>query len=531
MIVFRQERTRHAVKLYIYIFNNNYSGDIILVATYRLARPVCTLGLLVGIQALLLLQPVAAQTPATPEARASVTVTGQRKMQDPSEFIAADSRVLGRKFASSCAYMSTYNPYEDDLFLDYIQSFHGLSSEVSTIRDTAPMGDAANPNSTMGSEFNDPNPDFNDPNKPLQNQMDPSVKCGNTDRRFASGRNYIARKDKTLNLALNAYDSGNYPEALVQFKENYRKLGTDFAALMIGRIYLDGKGVPADTKQAIVWMEKAVHQRFAPQDRMRFDPRHPELMSVRAETAMSLAKIYLVGQGVPRDPRKARDYYEVAAESGYAPANSMLGAAYLAGFAGDKNPDKAVKYLKEAGEAGYAPALYQLGKAYYTGGAVPKDWKLAGAYFTAAAKEGHPGAQLAAARMYDFGESVAPDPQRALVYYKEAAIKGVPAAQNALATYFYKGEVVEKNLETARKLFNSAAMQAQPDAMYNLAVMTRNGEGGARDLSMAYVWFTLAQQARYPDAELALAEVRPQLSAAELAKADAILKPAGKAAQ
>lgn len=501
-----------------------------MVATYRIARPVRTLGMLVGLHAALLLQPAVAQTQEAPAARPTVTVTGKRKMQDPSEFIAADSRVLGRKFASSCNYMSGYNPYEDDLVLDYIQGFHGLTSEIDTIRDGSPMGDASGKN-TMGTDFNDPSPDYNDPAKPLTSQMDPAVKCGNADRRFAAGRNYIARKDKTLNLALNAYDSGNYPEALSQFQQNYRKLGTDFAALMLGRMYLEGKGAPASAPQAVEWLQTVVNQRFGPSDRMRFDPKHPEFMSVRAEAAMTLAKIYMVGQGVPRDARKARDYYDVAADAGYIPANSMLGAAYLTGFAGDKNPDKAVKYLKEAGEAGYAPALYQLGKAYYTGDGVAKDWKLAGAYFAAGARQGHPGAQLAAARMYDFGESVAPDPKRALGYYKDAAIKGVPAAQNALATYFYKGEVVEQNLETARKLFNSAAMQAQPDAMYNLAVMTRNGEGGARDLSMAYVWFTLAKQARYPDAELALADIAPQLSKAELAKADAILKPAAAGTQ
>jgi len=513
-------------KLYIDIFNNNYFGDIILVATvttYRVARPLRTLGLLVAIQAALL-QPAAAQTEAAAEARPSVTVTGKRKMQDPAEFIAADSRVLGRKFASSCAYMSGYNPYEDDLYLDYIQGFHGLSSEVDVIRDNAPMGDASNASSTLGSEFDEST-------RRGDNQMDPSVKCSNTDRRLAAGRNYIARKDKTLTLALNAYDSGNYREAMTQFKENYRKLGNEFSALMIGRMYLEGHGVPANTPQALDWLQKVVDQRFGPGDRMRFDPQHPELMSVRAEAAMSLAKIYLVGQGVPRDARKARDYYVVASDSGYLPANSMLGASYLSGMAGDKNPDRAVKYLKEAGEAGYAPALYQLGKAYYTGNGVARDWKLAGAYFAAGARLGHPGAQLAAARMYDFGESVAPDPKRALGYYRDAAVKGVPAAQNALATYFYKGEVVEQNLETARKLFNSAAMQQQPDAMYNLAVMTRNGEGGARDLSMAYVWFTLAKQARYPDADAALADIAPQLSQAELAKADAILKPAPKLTQ
>lgn len=487
------------------------------------------LSLTMALPAALLCLPAGAQQAPAPAPDTAigqeVVVAGKRKMQDPTEFIAADSRVLGRKFASSCAYMSGYNPYEDDLFIDYITSFHGISSEVETIRDVSPLGDAAG-NNTMGRDF--------DPNMPVANAtannaspnpMDPSVNCSNTDRRFAAGRNSIARKDKTLNLALDAYDKGDYVEAMSQFKQNYSKLGNDFSALMLGRMYLEGKGDKVDTTQALYWLDKAVNQRFGPKDRMRFDPKHPQLMNNRAEAAMTLAKVYMVGSGVKRDPRKALDFYEVAADSGYTPATSMLGSAYLSGFAGAKDVNKGVKYLKEAGEAGYAPALFQLGKAYYEGIEVPKDLKLAGAYFTAGAKEGHPGAQLAAARMYDFGESVAPDPKRALVYYKEAAIKGVPAAQNALATYFYKGEVVDQNLATARKLFSAAAMQAQPDAMYNLAIMNRNGEGGAKDLSMAYVWFSLAKQAHYPEADVALAEVKPQLSAAELARANAVLKP------
>ncbi|MDR7051180.1 TPR repeat protein [Duganella sp. 3397] len=485
------------------------------------------LGLVIALPAALLCLPAGAQQAPAPDlaTRQEVVVAGKRKMQDPTEFIAADSRVLGRKFASSCAYMSGYNPYEDDLFIDYITSFHGLSSEVETIRDVSPLGDAAGKN-TMGREFDSTMPGADaTASSALSNQMEPSVKCSNTDRRFAAGRNSIARKDKTLNLALDAYDKGDYVEAMSQFKQNYSKLGNDFSALMLGRMYLEGKGEKVDISQALYWLDKAVNQRFGPKDRMRFDPKHPQLMNIRAEAAMTLAKVYMVGSGVKRDPRKALEFYEVAADSGYTPATGMLGSAYLSGFAGAKDVNKGVKYLKEAGEAGYAPALFQLGKAYYEGNDVPKDLKLAGAYFTAGAKEGHPGAQLAAARMYDFGESVAPDPKRALVYYKEAAIKGVPAAQNALGTYFYKGEVVDQNLQTARKLFNAAAMQAQPDAMYNLAIMTRNGEGGAKDLSMAYVWFSLAKQARYPEADVALAEVKPQLSQAELVRADALLKP------
>lgn len=446
----------------------------------------------------------------------SVTITSKRASKDPSEFLAADSRILGRKFASSCNYMSSYNPIDDDLYIDYILHFHGYAGQqVNVIRDNAPLGDAAGGEAT---------PDgLNDAAEPQG--MDPAARCSNADRRFAAGRNRIARKDKTLATALTAYDRADYAQAMVQFKENYRKLGNDFSALMLGRMYLEGKGTPANVSEGVAWLRKVVEARFAPQDRMRFDPKNPQFMSARAEAAMILARVYMLGQGMLKDLRQARDYYELAADAGYAPAAGMLGAGYLSGFGGEKNPSRAVKYLKEAGEAGYAPALYQLGKAYYSGNGVEQDWKLAGAYYTAAAKNGNAEAQLAAARMYDFGESVAPDQQRAIFYYKEAALKGLPDAQNALAVYFYKGEVVAQNLATARKLFNAAAMQAQPEAMYNLAVMLRNGEGGPKDAAMAYVWFNLAKAARHPDAAMALAEVKPELTQVELDKAEAILRP------
>lgn len=489
-----------------------------MIATSSTIRVTTIFALTAGLH-LLLPAAAHADTRAASAAPASVTVSGNRALHDPAEFLAANSRILGRTFASSCNFMSGYNPYDDDIFIDYITGFGGITSELRTIRDIAPFGDAARGVTLTSS--------FDMAGNYIQGSMDPAVKCASADRRFAAGRHRIARNDKTFTLALNAYESANYPEAQTQFKANYRKLANPQSALMLSRMYLQGQGVPADTTEAIAWLHKVVDQRFSVDGRMRFDPAHPELMSVRAEAAMTLAKIYMVGHGVPRDLRKARGYYEMASDAGYIPATAMLGTAYLSGFAGDKNIDKGIKYLKEAAEAGYPAALYQLGKVYYNGDGVAKDWTLAGAYFTTGAQAGHPGAQLAAARMYDFGESVASDPKRALTYYKEAAVKGVPAAQNALATYFYKGEVVDQNLITARQLFNTAAMQAQPDAMYNLAVMSRNGEGGARDLSMAYVWFSLAKQARYPDAELALADVTPQLSQAELARADAILKPAG----
>ena len=472
---------------------------------------------------------VAQQQAATP----AVTVKGSRQAADPAEFLGAENRILSRKRASSCNFMSGYNPNEDDLVLDYMRHFnHSLEGSaisslggapVQVVRDTAPLGDVASAsNAELGALANELRGAAADP-------MAPMVACSPNDLRFAAGTHRIARKDKTLGEAFAAFDRGDFGTAMAKFKENYKKLGYDISALMVGKQYLLGQGVPADTAQAIGWLRKVVDARFGPGDRMRFDPRAPGAMSERAEAAMTLAKIHLVGHGVPKDAREARRWYEVASESGYAPATSALGLGYLSGFAGERNPAKAVKYLKEAAEEGYVPAMYQLGKLYYTGDGVAEDLNMAGAYFAAAAKEGHPLAQYAAGRMYDLGESVPADQHRAIGLYKEAAVKGVADAQNALATYFYQGEVVQKNLQTARKLFNAAALQAQPDAMFNLGVMSMNGEGGPKDLPAAYVWCSLAKARGHAKADAALKEIRPLLSGDQLAQAEAILQPAGKA--
>jgi TPR repeat protein len=466
----------------------------------------------------------------TSAAAPSVTVKGSRQGVDAAEFVGAENRVLSRQRASSCNFMSGYNPNEDELVLDYMRHFNhsvegsGISNlagaPVQVVRDTAPLGDAASAsNAALGALANDLRAAAPD-------AMAPAVKCSPNDLRFAAGANRIARKDRTLAEGFAAYDRGDFPAAMAQFKENYRKLGYAISALMVGRLYLLGQGVPADTAQAITWLRKVVDARFGPQDRMRFEPRAPGFMSERAEAAMTLAKVYLVGHGVPKDAREARKWYEVASDAGYVPATSALALGYLSGFAGDRNPSKAAKYWKEAAEAGYVPAMYQLGKLYYRGDeGVPEDLKLAGAYFAAAAREGHPLAQYAAGRMYDLGESVPADQKRAIAYYKEAAVKGVADAQNALATYFYGGELVDRNLETARKLFNAAALQAQPDGMFNLAVMSAQGEGGPQDLPAAYVWYSLAKALGHAGAGAALEAIRPALSKDQLAKAEAILQP------
>lgn len=497
------------------------------------ARLAGALGIIGALGALAL--PHAAQAQAAPvqvtQAPANsnqgiVVVTGSRGgAPQPDIVTAAKSKVLSRKYASSCAFMSSPNAANDEVVQKYMEDFgmeDSASNPAERFSDRAPDGDASNmPDASSLTGLDDLG---------VTDSMEPAVKCGASDRRFAAGRNAILRKDKSLAQGFEALDRRDYPQAMSLLTTAYNKIGYDEAALALAKMHLYGMGTPKNTQEAIRWLRRVTDSRFDPQtDRQRFDPKHPQEMNERIEAAFMLARIHERGIGIAKNPQEAKKWYAKAAEFGFVPAQNMLGQALLSGYGGEHDARKALDYFKTAAEAGYVTAQYNLAKLYYNGDTgVPRDLNHAGAWFNAAAKAGHPGALFAAGHMYDLGEGVPADQKRAIVYYKEAAVKGDPDAQFALGTFFYEGEVVAKDPATARRLFNAAARQGQVDAMFNLGAMEINGEGGPADLTMAYVWLNLAKAGGHASADAAIKAVAPKLTPQARAKAEEILKPSAK---
>jgi hypothetical protein len=444
----------------------------------------------------------------------TVVVKGARdRAGDPHAINAAKDRILNGRSASSCAFMDPHNAAYDPVTTAYMSDFgldDSLSNDVPRASDLAPEGDVSNAVDASG----------------LAADGAPAAApsgCRGADWRFAAGRNRIARNDKTLAYAFEAYDNKDYKRALEMFTAAWNKVGYDEAALMLARLHLYGLGTAKDGAQAAAWLEKVDNLPYDPAARMRFDPARPDAMTPRVEAAFMLARMVDRGIGVARDTRKARSWYEKAAGYGFVPALDILGERALAGKDEPRDPVRGLAQLKEAADAGYPPAQFHLARAYYNADGVPRDLKMAGAYFEAAARAGVPAAMFAAGRMYDLGEGVKADPARAIVFYKDAALKGDRDARFALGTYFYSGEVVGKNLATARQWFGAAARQGQPDALFNLGAMTANGEGGAKDPALAWVLFTLAGQAGHDGAANALRTLN--LTPDERKRADALLHP------
>jgi TPR repeat protein len=354
--------------------------------------------------------------------------------------------------------------------------------------------------------------------------------------RFIAGRATIARHDKTLPEGYKLYDAQQYPQALASFTKAYRKLpdkdGGKEAALMIGKINLMGARGTPDMKEAVLWLTRAATANFNPsvssKDTPAFDPEFPEeSLTTISEAAISLGRIYLTGQGVPKDPKAARKWFERASYVGYVPAGKTLGDIHFYGYDTPRDIKKAVDYYTKAATVGYAPAQYSLAEIYYYGepGIEPNQAKALG-WYEQAARLKHPGALYALAVAYDSGEGVVADPSKALAFYRDAALAGNVDAQSAMGSYFYEGSGgVAKDDVAARQWFDSAARQGQKDAMFNLGVMQMKGEGGPKNLVLSWVWLRLAKSKGYPNADAALAAVEKQMSAEELATAAGVLKP------
>lgn len=462
----------------------------------------------------------ASAPPAEMQSLGAVKVTGQRDRPiDASAVVAAKNKVLSSQFASSCGFMGGYSAADDEVTLAYLRSFGSPAEDFS---DLAPDGSAAGASAATSSSTAEEMP------------TTPSVACAATDRRFAAGRNWIARKDKSLQQAFEAYEAGRYAEAHERFEQGWKKLGYEEAALMLGRLHLLGLGTPASTAKAIEWLNEVINARYHPvNDRLRYDPNKPDQINTRIEATLLLARVHLSGQGTQRNPQEALRLWRKALDFGFEPANTLIGQAYISGVGTVPDGPKAVEALTAAAAAGHVPAMLLLGQLYHhqvpqQPAGIPLDLEKAGAYYAAAARAGNLDATYAYGRMLDLGEGTPRAPERALVFYKEAAVKGHADAQNALATFFYQGEVVPQNHATARQLFQAAARGRQPDAMFNLAVMLAQGQGGDKDMAAAYAWCTLAKAQGHAQAAAALPALEARLSPQERARADAMLKPAPK---
>ncbi|MCP5039186.1 MAG: sel1 repeat family protein [Rhodobacteraceae bacterium] len=181
-----------------------------------------------------------------------------------------------------------------------------------------------------------------------------------------------------------------------------------------------------------------------------------------AETKLGDYHLFGIGP-VEADADRALSHYQKASDAGDLAAMTTLAFMYRLGRGVPRDPSEMVRLMGLAAEGGYHFAQYRLAQTYLTGDGIPggADEALnipnadeALRLLQMAAVQGNTRAALDLAGLYaDNGGGVGEDLTAYARWIQEAAKTGVPSAMAALGFLFEKGRGVEADPDRAAELY------------------------------------------------------------------------------
>lgn len=245
-------------------------------------------------------------------------------------------------------------------------------------------------------------------------------------------------------------------QSVVYFLQS-AEMGNANAARLLYEIYLRGEHIAIDRKKAYKWLHNAA-----------------ELGNIWS--AHSLGHAYQqTSKDFSKDLDKAFIYFKQAALAGMSEAKRDLAWCFYLGHGTAKNENKAEKWMREAAEENVSLAQYRLGiwlnnkKIYYSShvwfGKAIKLFKLE-------AEQGNKVAELNYAYMHDKGYGVDEDNRVARKGYLKLANENNRKAQFLLALMYLTGDGVTKDIKTGKKWLLSAYKLGDRSAK---DILERNG--------------------------------------------------------
>ncbi len=227
--------------------------------------------------------------------------------------------------------------------------------------------------------------------------------------------------------------------------------GDEVAQYNLGGFFYYGKyGVTQNFATAVSWYEKSAAQGYALAKRdlafcykdgkgVAADPfRALELYQSAASKGDADAEAW-VGDayengwgGARKDWIEALKWYLKAADHGDSFGQMKVGEAYLSGDGVTRDPSRAFDFLQHAAQQDQSEAQYYLGTMYDQGLATTADAYQAFQWFEKAANNGDPAAQNALGMAYAKGRGVAQDKEKAHYWFEQAKANGSAAAAGNL---------------------------------------------------------------------------------------------------
>ena len=130
----------------------------------------------------------------------------------------------------------------------------------------------------------------------------------------------------------------------------------------------------------------------------------------------------------------------------------------------DANMIDAFEWYEQAADQGFAPAQYRLGNMYEKGLGTQRDYAMAKTWYQLAAEQGNASAMHNLAVLFASGTAGEPDYESAARWFMEAADLGVRDSQYNLGILSAQGQGVPQDLVESYKWFALAAMSGDEDA-------------------------------------------------------------------
>lgn len=277
-----------------------------------------------------------------------------------------------------------------------------------------------------------------------------------------------------------AHDKAEYQKAITLLEEEV-KVGSVIAHYFLGLCFLNGHGLPQDSRVACAWFEEA--------GRMGF--RRGILMA-----KMLKAEISAIPE--PFSEVLATQFEFLLSEwARYeAPNDIYREAVELGGEATDTTAQfRSLFLFFQAALDGSQEAQGHLGFLFISGTYVTADYPSAAFWHQAAADQGYAPSIFDLGQMYERGLFFAQDAAKSLEYYETAANKGLILAKQVLGTHLLRGTLGLQDYAKALDWLSNAATQEDTEAQAALGYMYHNALGCQQNLEKAAsLWMEAAKK-------------------------------------
>ena len=203
------------------------------------------------------------------------------------------------------------------------------------------------------------------------------------------------------------------------------------------------------------------------------------------EDCFELGEAYRKGDGVPRDARRAAEFYERACDGGYAPGCHNLGKSYTEGEGVGQDWAQAAELYWRACDGGYAEGCNNLGYLYAEGVGVPLDRARAAGLYERACDGGNAEGCYNLGDYYSEGKGVVQDWVQVAELYRRACRGEVARGCYKLGFLYSEGQGVDQDWAQAAELFRRSCGAGNTPGCYNLGFLYSEGKGVRQDWAQA----------------------------------------------